>query len=460
MLPKRSRVLPSFVVSAAIAALCIGCGGSSGGGSAEVGAGGSPAGADGGGAFPGAGGSSSAGAKDGGTGDAVSGDGDATNYILGPVTDNQAPITIGFEHHVAYEPFLVLSDAKGDIFVMDITGVNKFGPNLDPIWHSDAATFPTLLATNVEVDAFNVSSEGNVTFGGDSFYSKVRRSEDVTVGKLNTDGTLAWSKNVGLTDGVADIHATMMLSGGDVIAGGHTPAPWLARIKADGSTTTWLKQYPPFLAEVGTSAGALFEDASGNIEFVTANQTLKVDSTGTELLRSELPPHIAGTFTSFLPMAMTPRRDGFYSWSSFSSSGPGIPSYTALGFFNLDLVPQWARPAQPTRYAEYPDGTHWEGSFKDTTSVMALAVTADAVYLMGDYGNVKEPVRSDPFYVGRYDLEGNRVWFQEYLPEKSTSVVYPGRQLFVIPDGNLTVFVGSDKGFYAFKLNSADGSLL
>jgi hypothetical protein len=470
-----------------------GCGGGSDGTGKGGSAGGNTSGNNGGGG-------SSTSNRDGSV-DAAVGDGSdsaAISYILGPVTDNQTPILVSVGHLSSYTALglstQVLSDDKGDIFFLNSRLIEKRGPNFDLIWSADLSQLdPRTVGSNGSItESLSVASDGSVAFGGDGdgLAPEIRRPQDAFVVKLNLDGTLAWIKNAGLTNGTRVItEATVTISGGATVVGGLTPAPWLSRFEADGSQK-WLKFYQAFADPAGSSPWPgtnipLLEDAAGNIELVTDFGILKVDSAGTELLRvdARAKKPSDNTFISFLPVALTSTKGAFYSRGSYHLSAYALaPSVApsddiALGLFDLNLVQQWARPDEPERLDTPPNRASitdytWKGDFHDPgqswLGLTQLAASSDAVYLMGDYHNDTKINgmynNYFPIYVGRYDLQGNRVWFQEFVPDESgltsASLISSQRRLFVAPDGNPIVFMTSSKGTYIFRLNANDGTLL
>jgi hypothetical protein len=102
-----------------------------------------------------------------------------------------------------------------------------------------------------------------------------------------------------------------------------------------------------------------------------------------------------------------------------------------------------------------------------------FAVGADAIYLMGVYDNTYKnganpPPSTSPVFVGRYDLDGARVWFQEFLfvdPTISTEPLSPKLYgaITIGTDGNPLVAINGNNGVagpYLVRLKSKDGQLL
>jgi hypothetical protein len=89
----------------------------------------------------------------------------------------------------------------------------------------------------------------------------------------------------------------------------------------------------------------------------------------------------------------------------------------------------------------------------------------DAVYITGKYENRYEfgsnpPADNTATFIARYDLEGNRIWFKEFLSESGDPRIQkPNAVMALQSDGNLIVAL--DSGLYPnhiFRLN-ADGEI-
>src|SRR6185369_14453303 len=106
---------------------------------------------------------------------------------------------------------------------------------------------------------------------------------------------------------------------------------------------------------------------------------------------------------------------------------------TVLGIiqnFGADGALHWYRDGAIRREALDSDpNVTWQGRFY---SLGSLTVTADSLYVTGVYENSYEP-NSDarPFvraaFVGRYDLDGEQIWFQELVLDEdlATDIPYP-----------------------------------
>jgi hypothetical protein len=156
-------------------------------------------------------------------------------------------------------------------------------------------------------------------------------------------------------------------------------------------------------------------------------------------------------------------REAFYCWINGT-----------LSKFDLDGNGLWYRDAEPERKVliDATEDVFWFGDMVPGAGQHPIAVASDAIYLAGMYANhyastktgVTLPPPTQTMYVGRYDLDGNRVWFQELVVDSAAPLV-PVDFLGIVldPMENPIVAVSSANradGGFLFKLDQTDGSLL
>jgi hypothetical protein len=115
------------------------------------------------------------------------------------------------------------------------------------------------------------------------------------------------------------------------------------------------------------------------------------------------------------------------------------------------------------------EGVVWTGHF---VMGSAVAISADAIYINGGYensyqnGSVPKPT-TNPGFVARYDLQGNQIWFKEYLINSPADTtlgpisVSPGPMAFN-SNGDLLVAVRTptSRAWMLLRLKASDGSML
>lgn len=440
-------------------------------------------------------------------------------FIAGPVTDDQAIVTVPASHAGFPIPTgwgrnsgastgggaSIFFDTEGNLFLVSYDGtLYKYSPSLEPLWHVGLPSAPGLdIAPNTMISA----ADGGIYFGGrTAVYPGPKQA--ISVGKLNSDGTLDWLKtwdtaidpgsyrtdtNVNMTAATAD--GALIAAGSFAGLAPDNPAtvakgPWIARYEADG-TRTFLKQYP---CDNGACSDQglgdkLIIDASGNIDMVLERTILKVDAQGTMIASIPLRQDNTHTFDSYLDLDTAPDKNGFYSWTNFLDANfmtTNHLSHGSLGLakYDVDGTLLWYRYAElpRTAVADAAPNKTWTGVIPgdDITYIPTRVLVAkDAIYLSGIYQNSYASGQTTfPIYVGRYDLNGNREWFQELTVEGVSAADLgsmgdaPDLSIMGIaldPAANPVVFVtvshlegnltvpGSG---YLFKLSAADGSVM
>jgi hypothetical protein len=405
------------------------------------------------------------------------------------------------------------SNTKGDFFLLGI----PYATNLDlstenGVLHKYNSDLKLQWSTSLPVADGFLGINGNtlVATAADDFYfggltqSSIPNADSATfsftVGKLNSDGTLDWMKSWGNSPTdvnmapQADVDATTVTIDGALIAVGRlydetpkTPKAigfWMTRYEPDG-TATFLKQYlcadfnnEPTCYVSGDNK--LFVDGSGDVVMISAGSDLrKFDpKNGTMISISPLgglDQFIASNATYF---GVSADMNGFYSWSTIDDGFYCIQEHfptgctSGLGKYNADGSLLWYRFGEPPRMTvDAATSKSWIGTI--TGSVIgendSVHVLKDSLYLTGYYQNSYTAADFDsttgsnpngyPMYVGRYDLNGDRVWFQELtLGDVSKNGTLPYIVSIELDSTDNPVIAVS--GGYLFKLNATDGSLM
>jgi len=321
--------------------------------------------------------------------------------------------------------------------------------------------------------------DGSIAFGGSTNAAVPGHtnvgSSDAVVGKLTSDGELAWIHQWGSSGG-ENTRLTSFAEDGSVLAWGlsngqvpggssdNAKGPWAARYSADGQTRAWLKQYKvqPVLMFNNSRA---FVDAAGNFNAILGNLIQRITGDGAEIARWA--PKGGQGFVPFNTLVPNAERDAIFGWDNLQVS-TSVPFAPAFGQQTLDGSISYYRFIEPKRTAvlEPVENVIWTGEYGITTkSYRTIAVTADSVYLAGEFsnvyknGSVTRPA-TKPLSIGRYDLHGKRIWFQEIV-FAGDSIVNP---VIVVdmatdPEGNVVIAATGAKDVL-FKLSADDGDLL
>jgi len=429
------------------------------------------------------GGSSSAGSSTGGSsGTAGSSGAGAQEVLLGPVMDDQPAILVGVEHSGFPDANVAAPGAgPGEVMFEDSTGnvfltgrgmkLYKFPASLSttPLWTFTGAS---ITGASMSVLSASLAADDGVFIGGSTNVALPGETagglSDAVVGKLNANGTVAWVHQWGSSSNEST-GLTRSLSDGSVIAGGASDgqAPgnpstsargfWLARYSATG-TRLWLKQYQSTLNGVSTldASTKLLVDKNDNAYFffgsaIGASSVLKVETAhGNEISR----------YSQFDGRVMNSPKDTMYGWRGGSLEARELNAFTVL----------YSAQTEPPRTAvlDPVENVIWTGRM----SGGAPAAGADALYLSGGYsntyknGSIVRPQTTHSF-VGRYDLDGTRVWFQELVfGSDSGGVFNQVNRLLIDISGNVLVAADTYSsspetgGGYLFKLSAADGAVM
>lgn len=397
--------------------------------------------------------------------------------IAGPKVD-QKPVLLSATHlgdqGSAYSIFV---DSNDDLLVVaasgahKLTAVTKYDSHLSKQW-----TNSTLAPTNATTEAAAFNAAGETFVGGSTTAALPGEvavgGRDAFVGKIDPDGRPVWMHQWGSTSTESSQY---LASGpdGSVLAsgpcGGTAPgapmpspgSPFAARYESDGSRT-WIAQ--PAARGFGVSGSD-----NSNITVSTSGTTYQ---SYRNLLRTVTATGDKITDTPVADPMGTAVTMGMLNLDASDSSLYAV-AFTGLYKLSLDGSALWWRQfGSQSATIDSAAGVVWKGGFG---GVSAMAIASDGFYLMGPYTNAYQNLKpAQPTriatYVGRYDLEGNQIWFQEFLfspagtDQQPIAPLSAGGGIALTSDGNpivvLNGIVSSTVVWYAFKLQSSDGVLL
>jgi hypothetical protein len=124
----------------------------------------------------------------------------------------------------------------------------------------------------------------------------------------------------------------------------------------------------------------------------------------------------------------------------------------------------WYRQgAKQTAIIDTVEGVKWTGSM---SLASAFGVSAEGLYIFGTYtnsyqnGSVARPTTT-PMFVARLGLDGQQVWFKEFLLQSLANKSNANTLGIAVHDpATLVAFFWDGAGTYALRLSKADGSLL
>jgi hypothetical protein len=221
-----------------------------------------------------------------------------------------------------------------------------------------------------------------------------------------------------------------------------------------------LKQYQVTANGVsfqGQLASSLLADKSDNVYLLTSDSNggpglLKVETAqGAELARH----------SGLSAFEMNSAKDTAFSWTG------GLLQTPDLAAFSLHPIAK----VEPQRSAilDPVENVIWTGRMGGGGPLVAAT---GALYLSGTYTNRYQNgsvtrAGTNPSYVGRYGLDGTRVWFQELTFETDAGLVTNQiRRTFLDVSGNLLIEAdtagspAATAGAYLFKLSAADGTVM
>lgn len=420
--------------------------------------------------------------RDGGVADTSgSNRGDAMKRVLLGPEEGSTPIVVGEE----YRLMTPCPTAKGDQNPeLRPPSALLATPDGMPLLLQCKGAFPNLMGGAVRLDldgaldvyitgeimvrAVAQTSEGDVILGG----TLGAQSEyDAAIAKYDGEGVLLWSDSwqAGVrsqTEAVVvapngSIYATGDANGAapgnpDTVAGGR----WLARYEGNGDRM-WIKQYPRYVSSsepdfvsesvAGSGMATLVAAKSGNLYAVgraAADDWFEVfDADGELISHTKAPPSRVGTVQSLDYLVLAPDEGSLYMASgelfNFSLEGALQWSASLATHGGLSATDEAAQPGIGGRPVGAP-----------------VLVDGNSMYIVGAY---MADSHSALAYLGRYDLEGERKWVQQYELTKGVANLSIARD----PDGNLMLLARvknrPDDGFtgtYLFQVNAEDGSLL
>jgi len=421
--------------------------------------------------------------------------------LQGPATDDEEAIVITKAHVVGTSGAFVAdldSDEQGNIYVAfgrahntaaigGIARIAKYDTELEQAWLCELYVNPDAQLLGAEIVAIATSPSGGVSYTGTDGY-------DAVVGKVSAAGEIAWEHK--WESSGKEIGRGVAISGnGSIYAAGtttgqapgnpptNTAGPWLARYDDEG-TRIWLKQFPVIQGEQPLRQ-QLFLDGAGGIYYVLGTSAIKWSEAGAEEFRTVLPDVTSreGYHFSYGRLGFERSHEQLFGWGPFRPEDPTqstLAHRLTLSVYDANLALLWTRSGELPRSAivEPVEGVTWTGSYGGKGDALwaggqqAMVVGSDAVYVVGvyrnDYANGAVPRPStNPTFVARYDLTGERVWFRQFRFEGSNGEVtdpmnsiLERADMVLDADGNPVIGINTDKQSFLFRLNAADGTVL
>jgi hypothetical protein len=433
--------------------------------------------------------------------------------LTGPSERDQKPVLVGSAYIVddfAVRCVGIAEDGAILMFGFDAAGVSvlaKYADDLSPAW-KQSPVVPTSdddIFARASVGAVAFTAQGETVLTGGTvlpFPGETQRStRDAFLLKVNADGQAAWAHQWGCDpDGLAT--AIALGPDGDIVTGGwcggvlegslgdHAGGSFVGRFHGDGSQA-FLEQYPLIGGDTisgGRGPNAIVVDPTGvaYLGYEPGAYLRAIDPTGALVQDRRV-----GDGTRFLytlgdapESGPEPSRVSFASdWTSIYNLGVLDAGQMTVDGAIQNLTPdgalRWSRGVATQRDPFDSDTVRWQGRFY---ALVSLTVTADSLYVAGTYENSYEPASNTPpqpraAFVGRYDLEGEQIWFQEltldeapiaegyvYDPLIAGVVVRSDESLLLVLSG-FGMPPGSDVSrgdatTYAVPLSTLDGSLL
>lgn len=440
-----------------------------------LGGGDATGGADGSGASHGTGGGAATGGSHASGGSDASGGSQSGNAeertLLGP-EGNGAPIDVGEEYRLTEQCPTTSGDAFPQLrFSSDLTVTPEgmplllckgAAPNLmgGAVRLDGDREIDLYVTGDILVQAMAQSVEGDVFLGG-----RLGTSNEygAAIAKYDDEGVLLWSDSweagtQAQTDAIAvapdgSIYATGRSNGvapdnPETASSGR----WLARYESSGDRM-WIEQYPVDAVSTsllsGTTIAPLVVATTGEIYAAGGDEWLEVfDADGGLLSHTQAPESSAGLQLRLGHLAMA--SDGY---SLFTGSG-------RLLNFSLDGTLNWSAELEPHPGPSASDEPAQPGLGAPGVGAQLL-VQEESLFIAGGYAATAES-HSALVYVGRYDMEGERAWVQQYVLVNGVA----NHSMAWLPSGNLLMLVrvnGGSEGFtgtYVFEVDPADGLLL
>lgn len=317
------------------------------------------------------------------------------------------------------------------VFFCTLRNAVKLDPEFKIMWKRDLSD-----ATG----GLTAASDCTVAADGAAYVASQNGQQDIQIVKYDPEGDLLWLSTI-TASGSEEVYSIDATSNGEVfvtgISSGQLPGqpaelagnPFVMKVTADGDTE-WIHQveastefgflhpidiissaaeeaYVSFESNVTAEGGGLMKKrGDGTLEWwtvrgVSESESVTIPSLGQISLHEE-----TGTLYSFR-LTAPPEEDGEYY------DAPGLLAYHHDGtldwFRNLGIEQETIDPVE---------GVQWTGAF---SGYSAIAVGSDAIYLAGKYvntfefGSIERPDIVSGF-VARYDLDGELVWFQQFIP--------------------------------------------
>lgn len=465
---------------------------SSGGASGSTGGSSGVGGSDAGGSSAGgAGGSSANTGGSGTTGFEVLGELDP---IIGPAEGDPgyievtSPLIDNFRCYVSVGHCNILRDDEGSFIYNGglgywPTGIVKRDENFEVVWAREMDDLNFEDYTSVEVTTIDVNPAGEILFAGEP-RRDVLENTDVVVGKLDPDGNLLWHHVWGSNGGEAARFVSYASDGSFLLLADSTgQAPGNPPTNAGHPVLAWFTPdnerqslYQVSYTLPITSSPTLLHNDGSNYSFVENRNgegydLVKTTPDGTEVAKLVLPEEV------FTPHVNPPDQLAFNPTQDIIYALGGLPPFNettgwhqySLAAFALDGTLLWYRKAYPsglrTQVIDEVEGTYWSGSFY--SSFKDLKVTENSIIVSGSYVNTytfgsNPPPEYKATFVARYDLTGELIWFQQYLPEgfDPESLDRNEPTALVIDNGGILLFMGDSENARLVRIDLEDGSVI
>jgi len=403
---------------------------------------------------------------------AVAGDGSGAPVVRGALAGaTNADISVAAAQ-VADRVQAMAVDSVGNIvLLLGNAEVRKLGADLGKIW----AVVPNKL---ISIAGIAATPNGDIFFTGatsEALPGKTHNgASDIVVGKITGGGQTAWMDEYGSSTSdngksiwVAPDGSAIVLGAARQLPGQPPPplGPWAQfamKYRADGSRV-WVTQ----AADV--PASALSADSAANVYGTLATGGLaftKVAGDGSIAWKKRpnigaIPGRSSGLpgLPEVVSSAPAPNGDGMY-WVGGDRARASTSEYgCGLGHMNSDGSTWFRRGEGEKAIVEPVEQVTWNGDIFMCSGILA---TSNAVYVTGIYGNhythgsVARP-SSNPSFVARYDLEGNRVWFRQVL---ITERLLDKHEPKFLAQGPQNTLVAATQDGFVFGVQMADGAPL
>lgn len=397
----------------------------------------------------------------------VGGAGGDDRLLRGPVKADQAPLVVRDSSATAlpmdYPVFNM--DGEPDYYIAGIAkGSAHFSAlddSLKTIWSLPLDT--TYPGAAVDPQQVSTSVDGaSVLFGSSNPDAPSVGGREAFVVKINYAGKTLWKDAWGST-GHDDVTATGIANNGGVVSAGtstgqvpENPASvakgmWIAWHELDGRRA-FHKQY----SNASIPNQVLIDSNITAIHVIGDSNWVKVNLSGVEQLRVDIKSMVHPK------AALSKDEKSMYLW--------GQTRFEKYSATTGVLERAWEFEGERRAVVD-PGQTEWTGLGQGGNEHAYVAVGKSSFYITGTYTNTyrngpsPRPTTRLPF-IGKYDMDGRRLWFQEIAIEADDSngenVFLQGLLLDEEDNPILGLFnneaVAQNRKGYVIKLDSATGA--